>query len=70
MKISINKRQHRFLVGQAAEEILAASGCSVETPPMEDSDDQVTIRGPQAGLMIAFPLVRRSRAVLLRTEQN
>lgn len=56
--VSINKRQHRFLVGQNADEILEAFGCSVELPQIEDPSENVTIRGPQASLPKALGLVR------------
>ena len=35
LNISIPKRQHRFLVGPNADEILAATGCVVELPAIE-----------------------------------
>ena len=57
LKISIPKRQHRFLVGTAADEILAQTGCIVDLPPVEDPSDQCTIRGSQPNLIPALTLV-------------
>ena len=58
--IGINKRQHRFLVGAAGDEILEETGCSVELPPIDDANENVTIRGPQAAIIGAFQIVSRS----------
>ncbi|WVR07663.1 hypothetical protein IAU60_004705 [Kwoniella sp. DSM 27419] len=57
LKISIPKRQHRFLVGSAADEILDQTGCIVELPPVDDASDQCAIRGPQPSLIPALTLV-------------
>lgn len=55
--IQVPKRQHRFLVGDAANEILATSQCSVELAPVDDPSDEVTIRGPQTQLPAALSAV-------------
>ena len=57
LKISIPKRQHRFLVGSAADDILTQTDCIVELPPVSDPSDQCVIRGPQASLIPALTLV-------------
>lgn len=44
---SIPRRQHQFLTGASALDILAATQCSIELPAEGDS---VTIRGPQTQL--------------------
>lgn len=54
LSISIPKRQHRFLVGDAANDILASTGCSVELAAIDDPSDSVTIRGPQSQLPLAL----------------
>ncbi|EPQ29248.1 uncharacterized protein PFL1_03003 [Pseudozyma flocculosa PF-1] len=54
LAISIPKRQHRFLVGDAANEILASTQCSVELASIDDPSDSVTIRGPQSQLPLAL----------------
>lgn len=50
LTISIPKRQHRFLVGDAAQEILASTSCSIELASIDNPSDSVTIRGPQVQL--------------------
>ncbi|WVW86191.1 hypothetical protein I302_108232 [Kwoniella bestiolae CBS 10118] len=57
LKISIPKRQHRFLVGSSADEILDQTSCIVELPPVDDPSDQCVIRGPQPSLIPALTLV-------------
>ncbi|MCO5598726.1 hypothetical protein L7F22_052824 [Adiantum nelumboides] len=54
LQISIPKRQHRFLVGDAAQDILSSTGCSIELAPIDDPSDSVTIRGPQGQLPLAL----------------
>ncbi|KAK4054370.1 hypothetical protein OIO90_003603 [Microbotryomycetes sp. JL221] len=55
--IGVNKRQHRFLIGSNAEEILEMTGCSVEVPMISDPSENVTIRGTQEGIIKAFGIV-------------
>ncbi|WVN90844.1 uncharacterized protein L203_106087 [Cryptococcus depauperatus CBS 7841] len=63
-RVSIPKRQHRFLIGAAAEDILDQSGCIVELPPVDDPSDRVVIRGPQSKLIAAQSLIfERANAV-------
>lgn len=57
LTIQVPKRQHRFLVGDAANDILASTQCSVELAPQDDPSDAVTIRGPQAQLPLALSAV-------------
>lgn len=65
--MSVNKRQHRFLVGSNADDVLEATGCSIELPAVENPSEEVTIRGPQAELIKALGLVRpRARPPLQR----
>lgn len=54
LQINIPKRQHRFLVGDAAQDVLASTGCSVELTAVDDPSDTITIRGPQAKLPLAL----------------
>ncbi|SNX84541.1 related to SCP160 - involved in control of mitotic chromsome transmission [Melanopsichium pennsylvanicum] len=54
LAISIPKRQHRFLVGDAANDILASTSCSVELAAIDDPSDSITIRGPQTQLPLAL----------------
>jgi hypothetical protein len=68
LTISIPKRQHRFLVGTAADEILEETQCIVDLPPVEDSSDQCTIRGPKDNLVRALTLVMdKANAVSVET---
>ncbi|KAE8214351.1 hypothetical protein CF327_g2221 [Tilletia walkeri] len=57
LNIDTPKRQHRFLVGEHAHEILAATGCSVELPSIESTSDTITIRGPAKNLPTALTAV-------------
>ncbi|KAJ1554516.1 hypothetical protein HK405_004825 [Cladochytrium tenue] len=60
LTLSVNKRQHRFIVGPkgaALQEILQETGCSVELPPQDDPSDKVTVRGPGDKLSQALQLV-------------
>lgn len=57
LKISIPKRQHRFLVGSTADDILDHTSCIVELPPVDDPSDVCVIRGPQAELIPALTIV-------------
>ncbi|ODN73290.1 hypothetical protein L202_07839 [Cryptococcus amylolentus CBS 6039] len=56
-RVSIPKRQHRFLIGSAASDILAQTESIVELPAVDDSSDRVVIRGPQSKLGAAQSLV-------------
>lgn len=59
LSISIKKRQHRFLIGpkgQNLAEILRETGCCVEVPSQQSSDDSVTIRGPEASLVLGLQM--------------
>ncbi|KAK0544012.1 hypothetical protein OC846_006211 [Tilletia horrida] len=57
LNINIPKRQHRFLVGDHAHDILSSTGCSVELPVYDDPSDLVTIRGPSSKLPPALTAV-------------
>lgn len=50
LSMNIPKRQHAFLTGDSAADILEKTQCTVELPPQADVSDTVTIRGPQAQL--------------------
>jgi transcription antitermination factor NusA-like protein len=67
LQISIPKRQHRFLVGDAAQDILASTQCSIELAPIDDPSDNVTIRGPQSNLPSGLTLAM-SKANAVRVE--
>lgn len=68
LSFSIPKRQHRFLVGYAADEILQQTNCIVELPPVEDPSDACIIRGPKDDLVQALTLVmEKANAVSVET---
>ncbi|KAH9176394.1 hypothetical protein EDB89DRAFT_1941161 [Lactarius sanguifluus] len=45
LKIQLPKRQHRLLVGNAVNEILASSRCVVSAPPPEDMSEDIVVWG-------------------------
>lgn len=66
--IVVPKRQHRYLIGDAAEDILEKTGCIIDLPPASDSNEQVMMRGPQSGLLKAIELaMSKAGAVALET---
>lgn len=66
--IVVPKRQHRYLIGDAADDILEQTGCIIDLPPANDPNEQVTMRGPQAGLLKAIELaMSKASAVAVET---
>ncbi|KAF9432758.1 hypothetical protein BGZ76_010364 [Entomortierella beljakovae] len=60
MTINIPKRQHRFLVGTKGvhiNEIHAATGCTIEIPPVDSVSDSIVVRGPEKELIPALTLI-------------
>ncbi|KAF9584251.1 hypothetical protein BGW38_007078 [Lunasporangiospora selenospora] len=60
MTINIPKRQHRFLVGvkgASINEIHAATGCTIEIPPVDSPSDSIVVRGPESELIPALSLI-------------
>lgn len=55
--MSLPKRQHRFITNPVSDEILLATGCSVEVPASKDVSDQITIRGPSQKMVEALQMV-------------
>ncbi|KAG9316397.1 hypothetical protein JVU11DRAFT_2430 [Chiua virens] len=47
VKISLPKRQHRLLVGNALEEIMAKSRCSIVVPESHEQSEEVLVYGKQ-----------------------
>ncbi|KAH8555232.1 hypothetical protein BGW37DRAFT_476269 [Umbelopsis sp. PMI_123] len=59
VKFEVNKRQHRFIIGKNATnlmDILEQTGCTVELPSSTDSSEEVVIRGPKNKLPSAMAL--------------
>lgn len=66
--IVVPKRQHRFLTGDAADDILEQTRCIIDLPPASDPNEQVMIRGPQPGLLKAIELaMSKAEAVGVET---
>lgn len=66
--IVVPKRQHRYLTGDAANDILEKTGCIIDLPPANDSNEQVMMRGPQSGLLKAIELaMSKAEAVAVET---
>lgn len=67
LSLTIPKRQHAFLVGDSAADILAATQCQIELPPVHDVSEVVTIRGPQTQLPLALTAaLERANAVTIK----
>lgn len=49
-KLSLPKRQHRLLIGKAAEEIMASSKCAVIIAKPEEPGDEIVVWGKAADL--------------------
>lgn len=59
VKFEVNKRQHRFIIGKNAVnlmDILEQTGCTVELPSSTDASEEVVIRGPKNKLPSAMTL--------------
>lgn len=68
ISFNISKRQHAFLVGESASDILAKTHCSIELPPANDASEAITIRGPQSQLPQALTAaIERANAVAVET---
>ncbi|KAI9502641.1 hypothetical protein BX070DRAFT_192766 [Coemansia spiralis] len=71
VKVSIPKRQHRFIIGENGQtliDIINATGCSVLVPPPRSPSDQVTVRGPESSLVQTLGLVMtKANSAILET---
>lgn len=68
LTVHIPKRQHACLVGDAAADLLATTGCALELPAAQDATDAVTIRGPQQQLPHALTAaLEKASAVSVHT---
>lgn len=68
ISFNISKRQHAFLVGESASDILAKTQCSIELPPSNEPSEAITIRGPQSQLPQALTAaIERANAVAVET---
>lgn len=57
ISMTLNKRQHRFILPPVSDSILAATRCAIEVPPASSPSDQITIRGPPTQLVEALQAV-------------
>lgn len=56
-KISLPRRQHRLLVGEALDEIMAKSQCSVVVPEAHEQGEEVLVYGKQEDISAGFGAV-------------
>ncbi|CAD7077490.1 unnamed protein product [Hermetia illucens] len=60
VSVEVPKGQHRYIIGQRGstiQEILKATGVSVEMPPSDTNTETITLRGPQTAMGNALNLV-------------
>jgi len=60
ISVGVNKKQHRFIIGQKGaniSEILKQTGCNVTVPPQDDPSDTITVSGDDSKLLQALQLV-------------
>ena len=68
ISMTLNKRQHRFILPPVSDQILEATRCAIEVPPALDPSEQITIRGPQAQLVQALQeVMNRASAAAVDT---
>lgn len=69
--IEVKKQQHRYVIGQRGsgiQDILAASGVSVEVPPFDSDSETVTLRGEPDKLGNALSLVYEKANSIVSSE--
>lgn len=60
MSVEVRKSQHKYVIGPRGtniQEILGATGVSVEVPPLDSNSETITLRGEQDKLGPALTLV-------------
>ncbi len=57
ISLSIPKRQHRLLLGQGAEELMAKTKCAVIPTPFDEPGDLVTVWGKSDDISVALGAV-------------
>ncbi|XP_053378526.1 vigilin-like [Mercenaria mercenaria] len=60
VSVEVRKSQHKYVIGprgNSLQEILAATGVSVEVPPLDDPSETITLRGEQDKLGPALTMV-------------
>ncbi|KAJ3027035.1 UNVERIFIED_CONTAM: hypothetical protein HDU68_004613 [Siphonaria sp. JEL0065] len=67
LSFPVKKRQHRFIIGSKGvhlQEILEATGCSVELPAASDPSENITVRGPDNMLSVALHAVLQKSSTI------
>ena len=70
MSVEVKKSQHRYVIGAKGAgltEILAATGVSVEVPPLDNVSETITLRGDPDKLGPALTMVY-AKVVLVSAE--
>jgi transcription antitermination factor NusA-like protein len=71
VSVEVKKSQHRYCIGprgSAIQEILRATGVSVEMPPLDSDNETITLRGDSEKLGIALTLVYEKANSVIQTE--
>lgn len=71
VSVEVKKSQHRYVIGPrgaAIQEILRATGVSVEMPPLDTDNETITLRGDSEKLGTALTLVYEKANSVIQTE--
>jgi len=71
VSVEVKKSQHRYVIGirgAAIQEILRATGVSVEMPPLDTDNETITLRGDSEKLGTALTLVYEKANSVTQTE--
>merc|ERR1719462_847549 len=71
VSVEVKKSQHRYVIGQrgaSIQEILRATGVSVEMPPLETDNETITLRGDADKLGTALTLVYEKANSVVQSE--
>ena len=70
MEIQIPKTQHRYVIGPRGDglaDVLDKTNVSVEVPPEDADNENITLRGEPAAIALALPLVcQKAQSVITR----
>merc|ERR1711872_146445 len=71
VSVEVKKSQHRYVIGPrgaSIQEILRATGVSVETPPLDTDNETITLRGDADKLGTALTLVYEKANSVVQSE--
>lgn len=71
VSVEVKKSQHRYIIGTrgtAIQEILRATGVSVEMPPLDSDNETITLRGDSEKLGTALTLVYEKANSVIQSE--